>query len=137
MITPTECQPVDADGVGKCPEPACCKENKAAIEELKNNPPKGICPTDYPSLTLKGVSLTADNKAMLSTVASKLKAVPTCTITLTAYPKADKRSQSLADKKLDAVKNYLVEKLGITTDRVLTDKVIDGGDANTIDIKSN
>ena len=52
-------------------------------------------------------------------------------------PCAPKRSQSLADKKLDAVKNYLVEKLGITTDRVLTDKVIDGGDANTIDIKSN
>ena len=137
LITPTECQPVDADGVGKCPEPACCKEIKAMIDSGMTVGKNKLCPTDYPSLTLKGVSLTADNKAMLSTVASKLKAVPTCTITLTAYPKADKRSQSLADKKLDAVKNYLVEKLGITTDRVLTDKVIDGGDANTIDIKSN
>jgi OOP family OmpA-OmpF porin len=25
LITPTECQPVDADGVGRCPEPECCK----------------------------------------------------------------------------------------------------------------
>ncbi len=25
LITPTECQPVDADGVGKCPDPECCK----------------------------------------------------------------------------------------------------------------
>jgi hypothetical protein len=35
------------------------------------------------------------------------------------------------------VKNYLVEKLGISADRVSVDKVIDGGDSNTIDIKSN
>ena len=97
----------------------------------------GNCPTDYPSLTLKGVSLTADNKAFLATVASKLKDIPTCTITVTAYPKADKRQQALADKKLELVKNYLVEKLGISADRISTDKVIDGGDANTIDIKSN
>ncbi|RZK44664.1 MAG: hypothetical protein EOO94_04990, partial [Pedobacter sp.] len=25
LITPTQCQPVDADGVGKCPPPDCCK----------------------------------------------------------------------------------------------------------------
>jgi len=137
LITPTDCQPVDADGVGKCPDPACCIANKAAIDELKVKGVAGDCPADYPSLTLKGVSLSADNKAMLSTVAGKLKEKPTCSITLTAYPKADKRSQSLADKKLEAVKNYLVEKLGISEDRITTDKVIDGGDANTIDIKSN
>jgi hypothetical protein len=137
LITPTECQPVDADGVGKCPEPACCKENRAMIDELKIKGIAGNCPTDYPSLTLKGVSLTADNKAFLATVASKLKDKPTCSITVTAYPKADKRQQALADKKLELVKNYLVEKLGISADRISTDKVIDGGDANTIDIKSN
>jgi opacity protein-like surface antigen len=138
LITPTDCQPVDADGVGKCPEPACCTDikNKLASGELGGGS-NADCPADYPSLTLKGVSLSADNKAMLSQVASKLKEKPTCSISLTAYPKADKRSQSLADKKLEAVKNYLVEKLGISEDRITTDKVIDGGDANTIDIKSN
>ncbi|MES2851045.1 MAG: hypothetical protein V4685_18485 [Bacteroidota bacterium] len=138
LITPTDCQPVDADGVGKCPDPACCTDikNKLASGELGGGP-NADCPADYPSLTLKGVSLSADNKAMLATVAGKLKEKPTCNIALTAYPKADKRSQSLADKKLEAVKNYLVEKLGISEDRITTDKVIDGGDANTIDIKSN
>jgi len=137
LITPTECQPVDADGVGKCPEPACCKENRAMLEELRTKGYIGDCPTDYPSISVKGVSLTADNKAFLATVASKLKDKPTCNIVVTAYPKADKRQQALADKKLELVKNYLVEKLGISTDRITTDKVIDGGDANTIDIKSN
>jgi OmpA-OmpF porin, OOP family len=140
LITPTECQPVDADGVGKCPEPACCKDNRAALDELKKGggiSGGGDCAADYPSLTIKSVSLSADNKAMLATVAAKLKEKPDCKIALTAYPKADKRSQSLADKKLEAVRNYLVEKLGISADRISTDKVIDGGDANTVDIKSN
>ena len=86
---------------------------------------------------MKGTTLSKDVKAMLATVASKLQEKPTCTITITAYPGASKSQQSLADKKLDAVKNYLVEKLGISADRVLVDKVIAGGDANTIDIKSN
>ena len=130
LITPTECQPVDADGVGKCPPPACCSKIDSLIAA-------GACAGDYPSLSIKTASLTADSKALLASVASKLKNKPNCTITITAYPSASKAQQSLADKKLDAVKNYLIETLGISTDRVMVDKVIDGGDANTIDIKSN
>ena len=98
---------------------------------------KSECPTDYPSLTVKGVSLSSDTKALLGSVASKMKDNPTCAATLYAYPKADKRQQALADKKLELVKNYLVEKLGISADRIAVEKVIDGGDSNTIDIKSN
>ena len=134
LITPTECQPVDADGVGKCPEPACCKEIKASMADMMKKPD---CPTDYPSLTVKGVSLSSDTKALLGSVATRMKDNPTCTATLYAYPKADKRQQALADKKLELVKNYLVEKLGISADRIAVEKVIDGGDSNTIDIKSN
>jgi len=134
LITPTECQPVDADGVGKCPPAPCC----AILDSLMANGGIGkACAGDYPSLSVKVASLSADAKALLATVASKLKDKPNCTITLTAYPGASKSQQSLADKKLTAVKNYLVEKLGISADRVSVDKVIDGGDANTIDIKSN
>ena len=143
LITPTECQPVDADGVGKCPDPACCKDiaDKIAKGELGGGPNKTggdvNCPTDYPSLTLKGISLSADSKAMLATIAAKLKEHPTCKITITAYPGASKAQQSLADKKLEAVKKYLIEKMNISADRITTDKVVGGGDANTIDIKSN
>ncbi len=134
LITPTECQPVDADGVGKCPEPACC----TTLDSLmKSGRLVGECPTDYPSLSMKGISLSSDVKAMLATVVAKLKDNPTCSITITAYPGASKAQQSLADKKLDAVKNYLVETLGVSGDRITTDKNIGGGDANTIDIKSN
>jgi hypothetical protein len=137
LITPTECQPVDADGVGKCPELPCCTE-------LKNQVSGGIgsqggnnsdCPSDYPSLRMNKAGISTENKALLTTVVSKLKANPNCTITLTGYPRADKRNQALASRKLELLKNYLVEQQGISTDRINTNLVIDGGDEQTIDIK--
>ncbi|MGG9961473.1 OmpA family protein [Ferruginibacter sp. SUN106] len=130
LITPTSCQPVDADGVGKCPDPECCKNPKVVV------PP---CPTDYPSLSFKGNSpaLTADAKSMLATCAAKLKGSPTCTITVTGYPEASKASQANCNKRLEAIKNYLVEKEGISADRITTNCEVGGGDKNTVDIKSN
>jgi outer membrane protein OmpA-like peptidoglycan-associated protein len=133
LITPTECQPVDADGVGKCPDPACCK----------NGPVTGgdaTCPTDYPSLTFKGSScaLSNDNKAMLSAVASKMKASPTCNININGYPAASKAAQANCNCRNEAIKKYLVEKGGISADRIsINCEVSDGANSNTVDIKSN
>ncbi|MGH2566146.1 MAG: OmpA family protein, partial [Ginsengibacter sp.] len=132
LITPTECQPVDADGVGKCPDPECCKNmvmadtNKCHIGDL-------------PSVSFKGKSgsLSSDAKAMLATVASKLKNNPDCSITVTGYPAASKASQALCNKRTEAVKTYLTEKEGISADRITPNCEVGGGDANTIDIKSN
>ncbi len=128
LITPTECQPVDADGVGKCPPPACCSQIVPVVD---------ACAADYPSLSMKTASLSADSKALLASVASRLRNKPNCSITVTAYSGTSKTKQSLTDKKLDIVKKYLIETLGISTDRVTIDKVLEGGDVNTIDIKSN
>ena len=134
LITPTECQPVDADGVGKCPDPECCKNIVAAKDSLEKS-----CPTDYPSLSFKGngTALTNDNKAMLASVASKMKANPTCNITINGYPETSKASQAVCQKRVDAVKKYLVEKEGISADRITTNCEVGGGDRNTVDIKSN
>jgi outer membrane protein OmpA-like peptidoglycan-associated protein len=131
LITPTECQPVDADGVGKCPDPECCKNATGKGDQM--------CPTDYPSISFKGnaAALSADAKAMLATVAAKLKASPNCNITITGYPETSKASQANCQKRVDAAKNYLVEKEGISADRITTNCEIGGGDKNTVDIKSN
>lgn len=131
LITPTSCQPVDADGVGKCPDPECCKNIKADTAP--------VCPTDYPSLSFKNgnAALSADAKAMLATVAAKLKASPNCNITVTGYPETSKASQANCNKRVEAVKTYLVEKEGISADRITTNCEIGGGDKNTVDIKSN
>jgi uncharacterized protein with FMN-binding domain len=131
LITPTSCQPVDADGVGKCPDPECCKNRP--MDSVKN------CPSDYPSISFKNGSavLSADAKSMCATVASKLKGNPTCNITVTGYPETDKRSQANCQKRVEAIKNYLVEKEGISADRITTNCEVSGGDKNTVDIKSN
>ena len=135
LITPTECQPVNADGVGKCPDPECCKNIGAG----NNGDGKKDCPCDYPSLSFKGnaVNLSADNKAMLATVAQKLKANPACMITINGYPEASKASQANCQKRLDAIKIYLVEKEGISADRITTNCEVGGGDKNTVDVKCN
>lgn len=132
LITPTECQPVDADGVGKCPEPECCKNMVAGGGTA-------VCPADYPSVSFKGnaASLNSDAKAMLSTVGGKLKANPNCTITINGYPEASKASQAVCQKRLDAIKMYLVETEGISADRISTNCEVGGGDKNTVDVKSN
>jgi opacity protein-like surface antigen len=131
LITPTECQPVDADGVGKCPVKCC------------DNPTGGTastCPTDYPSLSFKSNScaLSSDNKTMLAAVASKMKANPTCNVSLTGYPATSKAAQANCNCRMDAAKKYLTEQGGISADRISTNcEVSDGANANTIDIKSN
>lgn len=132
LITPTECQPVDADGVGKCPDPECCKN-------IGTGTGGGACPTDYPSVSFKGntASLSSDAKAMLATVASKMKTSPTCNITINGYPEASKASQAVCQKRVEAAKQYLVESQSISADRITTNCEVGGGDKNTLDIKSN
>ena len=132
LITPTYCQPVDADGVGNCPLPDCCKN---PIEVVKTTG----CPIgDLPSISFKGntSTLTSDAKAMLATVASKLKSNADCNIIITGYPAASKASQALCSKRTQAIKQYLMEQEGISADRISTNCEVGGGDANTIDIRT-
>ena len=135
LITPTECQPVNADGVGKCPDPECCKNIGTGTGVVAIQ-----CPSDYPSLTFKGnvQTLSNDTRAMLASVASKMKANPTCNVTVTGYPEASKAAQAVCNKRNEAIKMYLVEKEGISADRISTNcEVSDGTNKNTVDIKSN
>ena len=132
LITPTECQPVNADGVGKCPDPECCKNPVPADPVAK-------CPCDYPTLIYKGNSTTLsnDNKAMLASVASKLKANPNCMVSIVGYPEASKASQANCQKRLESMKIYLIEKEGISADRITTNCEVGGGDKNSVDVKCN
>ena len=129
LITPTYCQPVDADGVGKCPDPECCK----------NIVTGGPCAIgDLPSITFNGNSgtLSNDARAMLATIASNLKNNADCSILITGYPAASKASQAMCNRRLDAIKNYLTENEGIGAERISVNCQVGGGDANTVDITS-
>ena len=129
LVTPSECQPVDADGVGKCPEPACCtnmvKQASCAI-------------TDLPSVSFsKGASsISKDAQAVLASVAGKLRNNPSCKVVVTGYGEASKSSQQLSWDRVNAVINFLVEKQGISSDRFIWKYGQTEGDPNTVDLRS-
>ncbi|MBI3718827.1 MAG: hypothetical protein HY252_09560 [Sphingobacteriales bacterium] len=131
-VTPTYCQPVDADGVGKCP----CPDSSCFAGFAK---PDKSCHLGYvpPVVFKKGADkLTDDAKSILTSLGGMLKASENCKVKIVGHPLADKRSQKRNQARIDAVVKYLVETQGITADRV--EAVYDGGagDENTVDIIS-
>lgn len=132
LITPTQCQPVDADGVGKCPPPACC-DSLAKMALSKNNCGIG----DLPSVTFKGksISLSNDAKALLASAAQKIKDNPNCKIAVIGYCASSKAEQQLSWDRVNAVISYLVDKEGINQDRFIFKYGETGGDCNTVDLR--
>ena len=138
LITPTQCQPVDADGVGKCPDPQCCKDLRAYVDSMGVGNGPGHCKIgDLPSITFKGrsVSLSKENKALLSTTAQKLRDNPNCKIAVIGYGESSKAAQQLSWDRVNAVINYLVEKEGVSSDRFIFRYAQSGGEENTVDLK--
>ncbi|WPV67407.1 OmpA family protein [Chitinophaga sp. LS1] len=126
LITPTYCQPVDADGVGKCPDPECCK-----------TPPPAACGSlVLPSVAFKGAStkVGSDNEAILASVASTLKSNPTCNILVTGHAgaKGKKGGVDLSSRRVDSVIDYLADKQGIDRGRFIKQNT--PGESGTVDL---
>jgi outer membrane protein OmpA-like peptidoglycan-associated protein len=138
LITPTQCQPVDADGVGKCPDPQCCKDLRDSLASGAYGGGHGKCSIgDLPSITFKGrtVTLNNDNKALLTTVAQKMKDNANCKVAVIGYGESSKSAQQLSWDRVNAIINYLVEKEGINSDRFIFRYGQSGGDENTVDLR--
>jgi len=127
LITPTSCQPVDADGIGKCPDPECCSKIVAG---------PGPCSIgSLPSVQFgSGVAISSDAAAILGAAAGQIKANPTCKICVVGHGGASKREQQLSWDRVEAVINYLVEKQGVSRDRFIF-KYGEEGDARTVDLQ--
>ena len=132
LITPTYCQPVDADGVGKCPCPDDCKA--AAVPVATCSEKMGALPSI--SFKAKSNNLSDDAKAVLSTVAAKLRNNPGCKVVVIGYCSSDKREQQLSWDHVNAVINYMVDKEGISADRFIFNYGQEGGDCNTVDLRA-
>lgn len=134
LITPTTCQPVDADGVGKCP----CPDESCFDGFVAKN--KGNCGIgDLPSISFnaKLYKLGKDAEAVLANVADRLRQNPNCKIVVTSYTcEPSKSSQQLSWDRVNTVINYLVEKQGISSDRLIFKYGETGGDCNTVDLRS-
>lgn len=130
LITPTECQPVDVNGVGKCPDPECCKNMTAA--------PVGCTMGNIPSVAFKkgSVVLSKESQGLLASTADRLKNNPTCKLFVTGYAESSKASQQLSWDRVNAVMSYLIEKQGIAAERLINKYGQGDGDVNTVDFSA-
>ncbi|MFT4204611.1 MAG: OmpA family protein [Chitinophagaceae bacterium] len=135
-ITPPSWFPVDADGVGTEPEPACCKELRDKIANLQVAPKNECAITSLPSVqfTKGSVKLSKAAQASLASVAAQLNANPSCKAKVIGYGASNKKAQQLSWDRVNSVIKYLVEKQGISESRLLFYYGQDG-DANTVDLQ--
>jgi outer membrane protein OmpA-like peptidoglycan-associated protein len=136
LITPTYCQPVDADGVGKCPCPDSSCFPKVVMQGGGMSCAQKLGALPSVSFKAKSTSLSDDAKAVLSTVASRMRNNPECKVVVVGYCSSDKRQQQLSWDHVNAVITYLVEKEGISNDRFIFNYGQEGGDCNTVDLRA-
>jgi outer membrane protein OmpA-like peptidoglycan-associated protein len=137
LITPTYCQPVDADGVGKCPVP-CPGENCPGWGKKEEVASCATLLGSLPSVAFKAGTPKLDNdaKAVLATVAAKLRNNPGCKVVVIGYCSSNKKEQQLSWDHVNAVINYMVDKEGLSADRFIFNYGQDGGDCNTVDLRA-
>lgn len=129
LITPTSCQPVNADGIGKCPDPPCCTAIPPAPTNTCNI---GSLPSVQFATGKSG--LTSSATAILDAAAEQIKANPNCKICVVGHGGSSKREQQLSWDRVNSVINYLNERKGISRDRFVF-KYGEAGDANTVDLQ--
>jgi outer membrane protein OmpA-like peptidoglycan-associated protein len=133
LLTPQNCFPVNADGVGNCPEPACCRELRDLMAS-RPTPASDCAIGNLPSVQFRsGTTLSRDAQAVLASAAAQIKANPNCRIRVTGHGASDKRAQQLSWDRVSAVINYLVERQGIAMDRFIF-TYGEEGDSSTVDL---
>ena len=131
LITPTYCQPVDADGVGKCPCDTTCI-GKAPVTSCVEK--MGM----LPSISFKAGSnsLSNDAKTVLASVAARMRNNPECRFVVIGYCSSNKKEQQLSWDHVNTVINYMVDNEGISADRFIFNYGQEGGDCNTVDLRA-
>jgi outer membrane protein OmpA-like peptidoglycan-associated protein len=131
LVTPTYCQPVDADGVGKCPCPTGCMDST-----VKNE--CSVALGSLPSVNFSGSSAAVSNdaKSLLASVAARLRNNPGCRVVVVGYCQSSKAEQQRSWERVNAVINYMVEKEGLSADRFIFQYGQEGGDCNTVDLRA-
>jgi len=132
LITPTYCQPVDADGIGKCPCDPNCVGKAPPVDTKTCSQLLG----SLPSVSFKSNSLDNDAKAALSTVAARLRNNPGCKVVVIGYCASTKKEQQSSWDNVNRVINYMVDKEGISNDRFIFNYGQEGGDCNTVDLRA-
>lgn len=135
LLTPQKCFPVNADGIGNCPEPACCKEVRDMVSNMKPVATPECTIGSLPSVQFKGsAKLSKENEIVLANAAAKINANPNCKVKVIGYGASSKSAQQLSWDRVNAVIKYLVEKQGVAESRFIWSYGQDG-DVNTVDLQ--
>ena len=71
----------------------------------------------------------------MASVAEKIRNNPNCRVEVVGYGESSKSAQQLSWDRVNAVINHLVEREGISSDRLIFKYGETGGDANTVDLR--
>lgn len=123
LITPSECQPVDADGVGKCPDPECCKNG---VVSGCNLPAGSIC------FKANSAKLSSDAQNQLANLAAMMKSAPTCKVVVMGNAGNSKLQQQRSWDRVNAVIEYLSETQQISRDQFIFQYQGGTGDVNCV-----
>ncbi len=136
VLTQLKCFPVNSDGVGTCPEPACCKEIRDLLAQRPVEPTAQCVIGGLPSVQFaaRSAKLTRAAENVLASAAASIKANPNCNIRVIGYGAASKAAQQMSWERVNAVIKYLTERQGISESRLLFQYGQDG-DANTVDLQ--
>jgi outer membrane protein OmpA-like peptidoglycan-associated protein len=134
-ITPTMCQPVDADGVGKCP--VQCPDSTCPGWVGKSQCDQALGALPSVSFTSdRSTTLTSDAQSLLASIAARLRNSPECKVVVTSYCSSTKAQQQRAWDRVNVIIKYMVEKEGISGDRFYWQIGQEGGDCNTVDFRA-
>lgn len=126
LITPTECQPVDADGVGKCPCPDGCEGKASACGNIGAG-----------SIIFTGSSakIAQSAQAQLSALAAQMQANPECKVVIIGAGNGSKIQQQRSWDRVNAIIEYMSETHGIDRNRFIF-QYGQAGDPNSVMYRS-
>lgn len=127
LITPTECQPVDADGVGKCPCPDGCKEmNTAGKGSACGNIGAGTI-----LFTNNSNHLSTGTEAQLAVLAGQMQSSPLCKVVIMGGGSGSKIKEQHSWEHVNAIIEHMSEKNNISRERFIF-KYGEAGDENIV-----
>lgn len=124
LITPTECQPVDEDGIGKCP----CPDDCAGMS--MSGPCSDIGAGSY-IFDNNSARISPYNQSRLASLAALMKAHPVCKVVLIGSGSGSKHQQQRSWDRVNAIITFMAERHGIDRSRFIF-QYGQPGDANSV-----
>ncbi len=128
LITPTTCQPSNADGIGSCPDPACCGDRQTS----------GPCSSiGSGSINFSSGSRTLSGNAssQLSSLAAAMRSNPNCKVVVIGNGSGSKVDQQRSWDRVNAVINFMVDRNNIDRDRFIF-QYGGAGNSSNVDYRS-